>query len=109
MSGRVRNRITPLCSCASIRSNILYDRLSVFYKISSNGGLVDRNSIVSQLDLAKEFSTTAQQTAPTEAGVAGGYSATGSATEQQTHEKRSPKKGKLVRRKPTADHTKQKV
>ena len=109
MSGRVKNRITPLCSWISIRNNILYDRLSVIYKISSYGGLVDRNSLANQLDLDREFSTTTQQAASTEAGVAGGYSSTDSTAEQQTREKRSTKKGKLVRRKPTSDHTKQKV
>ena len=109
MSGSVMKRITPLCSCASIRSNILYDGVAVTHKVSSFRGIVKKNSIANHLGLAKEVSTTSQCAAATEAGVASGFSPSDSTAKKPVQEKRIPKKAKLIRRKPTTMQTDQKV
>lgn len=107
MSGAALKRMTPLCSCAGIRGNILYENVAVTYKVCSYRELFKKSSIANHLGLAKELSTTSQCT--TEAGVAGGFSPSDSTTKKPVQDKRIPKKAKLIRRKPTTTQTNQKV
>ena len=101
-------RLTPVCSCARIRSKVLHGKLSVINQASSND-IVYSNFKTHHVGQLSSFSTTSQCSRTTEAGTADQFSPTNSTTEKPAQEKKAPKKGKLIRRKPTATHTNQKV
>ena len=106
MSGTIIKRMNPLCSCANARSIILCERRSVAYNVCSQRSIV---RIYSLAGLGRDISTTPLFAASTEAGIAGEFTSTDSTATKPIKEKKIPKKGKLIRRKPTTAHTNQKV
>lgn len=100
-------KLNPLCSCTNHRRRALVDNIAFINRLCSRNGVAKNYPGVSHLGQLTNFSTTVLCSRAPEVGVTDGFAQPG--TETNTREKRPPKKGKLIKRKPTTTQTDQRV